>query len=94
MEDLTTLIDSRGWRSLSGPAAPLVATLMSVLSSILAKRSSVKKGIDYLEQEILDAVLILLESIHDAEELHKAHVGIEVIIKVIRGESGGPVLRS
>ncbi|ORX37624.1 hypothetical protein BD324DRAFT_650190 [Kockovaella imperatae] len=87
LDDLTVLIDSRDWNAIPGPAAPLVATLMNVLSSLLAKRQGVKKGIDYLEQEILGAILSLLEALTDAEELNKAHVGIEVIIKVIRASN-------
>jgi len=67
--------------------APLVATLMSVLSALLAKRQHVKEGVDYLEQEILGAILTLVEKIQNTEEIQKAHIGVEVIIKVIRGMS-------
>jgi hypothetical protein len=84
--DLTVLLESRDWKSISGDA-PLVATLMSVLSALLAKRQHVKEGVDYLEQEILGAILTLVEKIQSAEEIQKAHIGVEVIIKVIRGKS-------
>lgn len=59
---------------------------MSVLSTLLDKRQSVKEGIDYVEQEVLGAILALLERTNDAAEL-RGGVGIEVIVKVIRGES-------
>lgn len=85
IEDLTVFVDSRDWRSLQGDIGPLVATLLGVLSALLSKRQVIKSGVDYLEQELLSAILSLLEKISDAEELNKAHVGIEVIIKVIRG---------
>jgi len=84
--DLTVLLESRDWKSMSGDA-PLVATLMSVLSALLAKRQHVKEGVDYLEQEILGAILTLVEKIQNTEEIQKAHIGVEVIIKVIRGKS-------
>jgi U3 small nucleolar RNA-associated protein 10 len=60
---------------------------MSVLSALLAKRQHIKEGVDYLEQEILGAILTLVEKIQDPAELQKAHIGVEVIIKVIRGAS-------
>ena len=82
--DLTILIESRDWKTVPGDAQ-LVATLMSTLSTLLAKRQSVKEGVDYLEQEILAAILTLVERIYNAEEIQRAHVGVEVIIKVIRG---------
>jgi U3 small nucleolar RNA-associated protein 10 len=91
--DLTVLLESRDWRSITGDA-PLVATLMSVLSALLAKRQHVKEGVDYLEQEILGAILTLVEKIQSAEEIQKAHIGVEVIIKVIRGKSFLPYRRS
>jgi len=84
--DLTVLLESRDWRSISGDA-PLVAALMSVLSALLAKRQHVKEGVDYLEQEILGAILTVVEKIQSTEEIQKAHIGVEVIIKVIRGMS-------
>lgn len=59
---------------------------MSVLSTLLDKRQSIKEGIDYVEQEVLGAILALLERTDDAVEL-RGGVGIEVIVKVIRGES-------
>jgi U3 small nucleolar RNA-associated protein 10 len=59
---------------------------MSVLSTLLDKRQSIKEGIDYVEQEVLGAILALLERTDDAAEL-RGGVGIEVIVKVIRGES-------
>jgi U3 small nucleolar RNA-associated protein 10 len=59
---------------------------MSVLSTLLDKRQSIKEGIDYVEQEVLGAILALLERTNDAAEL-RGGVGIEVIVKVIRGES-------
>lgn len=57
---------------------------MSVLSTLLDKRQSIKEGIDYVEQEVLGAILALLERTNDAAEL-RGGVGIEVIVKVIRG---------
>lgn len=84
--DLTVLLESRDWKSVPGDAQ-LVATLMVTLSTLLAKRQSVKEGVDYLEQEILAAILSLVERILNAEEIQRAHVGVEVIIKVIRGTS-------
>ena len=84
--DLTVLIESRDWKTVPGDAQ-LVATLMATLSTILAKRQSVKEGVDYLEQELLAAILSLVERIQNAEEIQRAHVGVEVIIKVIRGKS-------
>jgi U3 small nucleolar RNA-associated protein 10 len=83
--DLTVLLESRDWNETSGDA-PLVAALMSVLSAVLAKRQHIKEGVDYLEQEILGAILALVEKIQQPEEIQKAHIGVEVIIKVIRGE--------
>jgi U3 small nucleolar RNA-associated protein 10 len=84
--DLTVLLESRDWKTVPGDAQ-LVATLMTTLSTLLAKRQSVKEGVDYLEQEILAAILSLIERIQNAEEIQRAHVGVEVIIKVIRGMS-------
>lgn len=99
IDNITTFIDSRDWRRLPGDA-PLVACLMSILSILLAKRQSVKEGVDYLEQEVLSAILAEVEKItvcfrlseiyllihwQDPNQIQKAHVGIEVIIKVIRG---------
>lgn len=84
--DLTVLLESRDWKSISGDA-PLVAALMSVLSALLAKRQHVKEGVDYLEQEILGAILTVVEKIQSTEDIQKAHIGVEVIIKVIRGMS-------
>lgn len=86
MADLAVLMESRDWKDVPGDA-PLVAALMSVLSALLAKRQHVKEGVDYLEQEILGAILTLVEKIQDPSELQKAHIGVEVIIKVIRGMS-------
>ncbi|WVR07984.1 hypothetical protein IAU60_005027 [Kwoniella sp. DSM 27419] len=84
--DLTALVESRDWRSLPGDAN-LVAALMTVLSSLLAKRLVIKEGVDYLEQEVLGAILAIVEKIQDAQEIQKAHVGIEVVIKVIRAST-------
>lgn len=84
--ELSAVLESRDWSSVPGDA-PLVATLMSVLSALLAKRQHIKEGVDYLEQEILGAILTLVEKIQDPTELQKAHIGVEVIIKVIRGTS-------
>ena len=36
---------------------------MSILSAILAKRQAIKEGLDYLEQEVLSAILALVEKI-------------------------------
>ena len=85
VDDLSVFVDTRDWRSLEGHIGPLVATLLGVLSTLLSKRQAIKSGVDYLEQELLSAILSLLEKVSDAEDLNKAHVGIEVIIKVIRG---------
>ncbi|KAL7425209.1 snoRNA-binding rRNA-processing protein utp10 [Cryptotrichosporon argae] len=85
---LTVFIESRSWATL--PAnAPLVATLMGILSSVLSRRQSIKEGVDYLEQEVLGAILSGVEKISDEKALRAAHVGIEVVIKVIRA-SGNP----
>lgn len=86
VHELTTFVDSRNWPSIPA-SAPLVASLMSILSALLAKRLIVKGGIDYLEQEVLGAILALVERITDAQEIQRAHVGIEVIIKVIRAST-------
>lgn len=83
---ITALIESRTWSAVPGNAR-LLATLLSLLSTLLAKRQSIKEGIDYLEQEILGASLAILEKINDASEIQRAHVGIEVIIKVIRASN-------
>lgn len=83
---LTVFVEIRDWSTIPG-IAPLVATLMTVLSALLTRRQSVKEGIDYLEQEVLGAILALLEKIRDPTEVQKAHVGIEVIIKVIRASA-------
>lgn len=37
---------------------------MSILAALLAKRQSVKEGLDYLEQEVLSAILAQVEKIH------------------------------
>ncbi|WVQ84520.1 hypothetical protein IAT38_006674 [Cryptococcus sp. DSM 104549] len=84
--DLTILIDSRTWRDLPGDAS-LVASLMTILSALLAKRLVIKEGVDYLEQEVLGAILALVEKIQEAGEVLRAHVGIEVVVKVIRASS-------
>ncbi|WWC92888.1 uncharacterized protein L201_007850 [Kwoniella dendrophila CBS 6074] len=84
--DLTVLIESRSWKSLPGDAT-LVASLMSILSALLAKRQVINQGVDYLEQEVLAAILALVEKIDDPQEIGRAHVGIEVIIKVIRAST-------
>ena len=62
VSDLTTLIESRDWTMLPGDAT-LVAALMSILSALLAKRQVVKEGLDYLEQEVLAAILVQVERI-------------------------------
>jgi hypothetical protein len=59
---------------------------MTVLSALLGKRQAVHQGVDYAEQELLGAILAVVEKIQDSAEIKKAHIGIEVIIKVIRGE--------
>jgi U3 small nucleolar RNA-associated protein 10 len=60
--DLTVLLESQDWAVLSG-GADLAATLMGVLSALLSKRQVVKEGVDYLEQELLGAILSVLERI-------------------------------
>jgi len=62
---------------------------MSLLSLILARRQSIREGLDYLEQEILSALVALLIRITDPQDITRAHIGIEVVIKVIRA-SGNP----
>ncbi|WRT69783.1 uncharacterized protein IL334_006774 [Kwoniella shivajii] len=84
--DLTVLIESRRWNSLPGDAT-LVASLMSILSSLLAKRQVINQGVDYLEQEVLAAILALVEKIKDPQEIGRANIGIEVVIKVIRAST-------
>ncbi|EAL19068.1 hypothetical protein CNBH1700 [Cryptococcus deneoformans B-3501A] len=86
VHELITFVDSRNWPSIPA-SAPLVASLMSILSALLAKRLIVKEGIDYLEQEVFGAILALVERITDAQEIQRAHVGIEVVIKVIRAST-------
>lgn len=83
---ITTFIESRDWKALRGDAS-LVAALMSILSAVLTKRQSIKEGVDYLEQEVLGAILAQLEKINDASEILRARVGIEAIVKVIRVSS-------
>ncbi|ORY34663.1 U3 small nucleolar RNA-associated protein 10 [Naematelia encephala] len=83
---LTVLIESRDFKALTTDAQ-LVAALMSTLSTLLARRQAIKEGIDYLEQEVLGAILGLVERINDPTEIKKAHIGIEVIIKVIRASN-------
>lgn len=83
---LTVFVESRDWKALRGDA-PLVATLMGVLSSVLTKRQAIKEGVDYLEQEVLGAILAQLEQITDADAISRAHVGLEVIVKVIRAST-------
>lgn len=46
-----------------------------------------REGVDYLEQELLGAILALVERIQSAEEIQRAHIGVEVIIKVIRAST-------
>lgn len=60
---------------------------MSLLSLILARRQSIKEGLDYIEQEILSALVALLGRITDPGDITRAHIGIEVVIKVIRASS-------
>lgn len=84
--NLTVFIESRDWKALSGDA-PVVASLMGVLATILSKRQAIKEGVDYLEQEVLGAILAQIEQITDASEILRARVGIEVIIKTIRASS-------
>jgi len=61
--DLTVLIDSRDWKAVAADAH-LVAALMSVLSALLARRQAITQGTDYLEQEVLGAILALVERIN------------------------------
>ncbi|KAL1412540.1 snoRNA-binding rRNA-processing protein utp10 [Vanrija albida] len=84
--DLTVFIESRDWKALTGDA-PVVASLMGVLATVLSKRQAIKEGVDYLEQEILGAILAQIEQITDAGEILRARVGIEVIVKTIRASS-------
>ncbi|TXT12979.1 hypothetical protein VHUM_01380 [Vanrija humicola] len=84
--DLTVFIESRDWKALPGDA-PVVASLMGVLATVLSKRQAIKEGVDYLEQEVLGAILAQIEQITDASEILRARVGIEVIVKTIRASS-------
>ncbi len=60
--DLTVLVESRDWSAVPGHAG-VVASLLAVLSSLLAKKQVIKEGADYLEQEVLGAILAVLEKI-------------------------------
>jgi U3 small nucleolar RNA-associated protein 10 len=60
---------------------------MSLLSILLSRRQTIKEGVDYLEQEILSALLALLTRVTDPAEITRAHIGIEVVIKVIRASN-------
>ncbi|GMK56611.1 hypothetical protein CspeluHIS016_0304510 [Cutaneotrichosporon spelunceum] len=84
--DLTVFVTSRNWKDLPGDAS-LVAVLMGALSAVLSKRQSIREGVDYLEQELLGGTLAQLEKIQDADEIMRARVGIEAIVKVIRASS-------
>jgi U3 small nucleolar RNA-associated protein 10 len=83
--DLTVFVESRDWK-MKGNAS-VVASLMGVLSAVLSKRQAIKEGVDYLEQEVLGGILAQLEQIKDAEAIHRAHIGLEVVVKVIRVSS-------
>jgi len=86
ISQLTTLLDSRDFTTIH-PAPALLANLMSLLSLLLSRRQNIKEGIDYLEQEILSALLSLLTRVTDPAEIVRAHIGIEVVIKVIRASN-------
>jgi U3 small nucleolar RNA-associated protein 10 len=88
VSQLTALLDSRDFSQVT-PSPALLASLMSLLSLVLARRQSIKEGLDYLEQEILSALVALLVRINDPQDITRAHIGIEVVIKVIRA-SGNP----
>jgi U3 small nucleolar RNA-associated protein 10 len=60
--DMTVLIESRMWKKVPAHAG-IVAALLNIQSSVLAKKAVVKEGADYLEQEVLGAILALLERI-------------------------------
>jgi U3 small nucleolar RNA-associated protein 10 len=67
--DLTVLLESRDWAAMPGSAA-LAAGLMSALSALLTKRQTVKEGVDYLEQELLGAILAVLEKIRVSHRVY------------------------
>lgn len=83
---VTVFVESRDWKAIRGDAQ-LVAALMRVLSTVLTRRQSIKEGVDYLEQEVLGAILSQIEQITDAEAILRAHIGLEVIVKVIRAST-------
>lgn len=60
--DMTVLIESRMWKKVPAHAG-IVAALLNIQSSVLAKKAVAKEGADYLEQEVLGAILALLERI-------------------------------
>jgi U3 small nucleolar RNA-associated protein 10 len=84
--DITVFVESRNWKSLRGDAN-VVASLMAILSAVLTKRQAIKEGVDYLEQEVLGGILAQIEQITDADAILRAHIGLEVIVKVIRASS-------
>ncbi|RXK39692.1 hypothetical protein M231_03047 [Tremella mesenterica] len=86
VSELTVLFDSRDWSTLPGNVS-LVAALMGTLWNLLTKKQLIKEGIDYLEQELLGAILAIVSKITDPVELQRSNVGIEVIIKVIRASN-------
>ena len=59
---MTAFVESRDWKKVTGDG-PLIASLMSILSVILSKRQAIKDGLDYLEQEVLAAILALVEKV-------------------------------
>ncbi|WVN90881.1 uncharacterized protein L203_106124 [Cryptococcus depauperatus CBS 7841] len=84
--ELSTFIDSRSWATMPANGM-IVASLMTLLSSLVAKRLSIREGVDYLEQEVLSAILALVEKVNDSQEIKRANVGIEVVIKAIRASN-------
>lgn len=67
--DLAHLVETRTWSAIPGNA-PLVACLMAILSTLLSRRQSIKEGADYLEQEMLGAILAQVEQIKVSISYH------------------------
>ena len=82
---LTVLIDATSWKAFPGDP-DLIAALMSLLSALSNKQPTINEGAEYLQQEILGALHILIEKVQDPQDIQRAQVSVDVIIKVIRGE--------
>lgn len=85
---ILTLMDflaSRSFNSL--PAEPaFIEAGVRVLSAIATKTSNIDNGaIDFVEQTLLSAMSTVLEKISPSQELAAHQVGMDVIVKTIRG---------